>query len=145
MKTRFLRANDKPHIMTRARLKNIANSTKLPEDVLRFKAQRNRVVRLNKKATTTYFRDSTSGESSGKSFWDTCKLFFSEKGADSKSRIILVDHNEIVSGDQEIATVFNSYFSTITSSLPISRWNLDFIPSSDDPVINALNKVQGPS
>ena len=53
-----------------------------------------------------------------------------------------MDHGEIVSGDQEIATVFNSYFSTISSSLPISRWNLNFIPSSDDTVINALNKFK---
>lgn len=147
LKTRYLRANDKPHmnkslrkaIMKRARLKNIANSSKLPEDVLRYRVQRNLVVRLNRKAKLSFFNNSTN---SSKSFWDTCKPFFSEKGADINSRIILVDQGEIISTDKDIAATFNSFFSTITSSLPISKWNQTFIPCTDDPVLNALNKFE---
>ena len=142
LKTRFLRVNDKPHmtrilrkaIMTRARLKNIANSI----NILRLKAQGNLVVHLNKKIKTSI---SCKGVEVVKLFGRLAN-FSSQKKVLTRSRIILVDHNEIVSGDQEIATVFNSYFSTITSSLPISRWNLNFIPSSDDPVINALIKFK---
>ena len=148
IKTRFLRANDKPHmtkilrkaIMTRSRLKNIANSSKLPEDISRYKAQRNLVVHLNRKTKKSFYKSSTARGS--KSFWDTCKPFFSEKSAGHHSRIILVDDDEIISNDQEIATTFSNFFGNIISSLPISRWNLNFIPCSDDAVINTLNKFK---
>ena len=51
-----VRGNNKPHMtkelkkamMTRARLKNIANNTNRQEDIDRYKAQRNLVVKLSR-------------------------------------------------------------------------------------------------
>jgi len=68
--------------------------------------------------------------------------FFSEEGADSKSRIILVDQGNIISTDADIANTFNVFFNTIVNTLPISKWNGTFIPCSDDPVINILSKFK---
>ena len=55
-KTRFLRANNKPHmnkvlrkaIMKRSRLKNVAHCTMDPSDWARYKVQRNLVVNMNR-------------------------------------------------------------------------------------------------
>jgi len=57
-KKKFLRANNKPHvskvlrkaIMQRSKLKNIANKSGKPEDMVRYRKQRNLVVSLNRQA-----------------------------------------------------------------------------------------------
>ena len=54
-KTKIFRGNNKPHtnktmrkvIMKRSQLKNKANKTKDPKDILKYKKQRNYVVKLN--------------------------------------------------------------------------------------------------
>ena len=54
-KTKLLRGNHKSHIiktlrkviMKRSQLKNKANKTKDPKDILKYKKQRNYVVKLN--------------------------------------------------------------------------------------------------
>ena len=55
-KTKILRENQKSHfnkklckqMMTRSRLKNKANKSKNPSDIVKFKRQRNLVANLNK-------------------------------------------------------------------------------------------------
>ena len=62
-KTKILRGNQKPHfnktlrkkIMIRSRLKNKANESKNPIDIVKFKRQRNLVTNLNKQAKLQYF------------------------------------------------------------------------------------------
>ena len=67
MKTKLLRANNRPHvtkslrkaIMKRSRLKNIANLSNNPEDMVNYRRQRNLVVNMNRKAKKSLF-DSVS-------------------------------------------------------------------------------------
>ena len=62
-KIKFLRENQKPHynmklwkqIMIRSRLKNKANKSKNPINIVKFKRQRNLVTNLNKQAKLQYF------------------------------------------------------------------------------------------
>ena len=68
LKTKFLRANNKPHIskklrkamMTRTRLRNIAFKTKLPADMANYRKQRNLVINLNKRARKSFFQQRQS-------------------------------------------------------------------------------------
>ena len=70
-KVKILRGNHKPHynkslrkvIMKRSRLKNKANRSKDPVDVLNYKKQRNLVVSLNSHAKYKYFNEVSNTES----------------------------------------------------------------------------------
>ena len=62
-KTKIFRGNHKPHInktlrkaiMKRSQLKNKANKTKDPKDILKYKKQRNYVVKLKNQSKQEHF------------------------------------------------------------------------------------------
>ena len=56
-----------------------------------------------------------------KKFWKTFKVFFSDK-MKSSDEIILVEKEQIISKDDETATIFNDYFSTLATKLEIKQW-----------------------
>ena len=53
-----------------------------------------------------------------KKFFDTVKPLFSKSGM-GKQKITLVENNDIITEDKEIAEKFNNYFITSVSSLAI--------------------------
>ena len=57
-----------------------------------------------------------------KNFWKFCKPFFSNKTTDFGDKIILVEKEEVVSKNEEIATDFNYYVNDITKGLNIKKW-----------------------
>ena len=126
--------------MKRSRLKNIANKTKNPKDQANYRTQRNLVCNMNKKAREG--NNSNDPSLQCKTFWKACKPYFSEKGSDSRGKIILLENENILTNDYDIATVFNKFFSNITGSLAIPRWNLGFFSSSNDPVTCAIEKFK---
>ena len=85
-KTKIFWGNHKPHInktlrkaiMKRSQLKNKANKTKDPKDILKYKKQRNYVVKLNNQSKQEHF-DSLSPFLDSKPFWKSCKPYFSNK------------------------------------------------------------------
>ena len=149
LKTRYLRANKKPYmnknlkiaIMHRSKLKNIANKTNRPEDMANYKAQRNLVVNMNRKTKKDFFNN-TNIKEKPKSFWNACKPFFSEKSVGAGEKILLVEHDKIVSNNQDIATIFNKYFSNIINTLQICKWNSGFTPYTCGRVLNAIDKFK---
>ena len=100
-KTKIFRGNHKPHInktlrkaiMKRSQLKNKANKTKDPKDILKYKKQRNYVVKLNNQSKQEHF-DSLNPFLDSKPFWKSCKPYFSNKDSFGESKIIhLVSQN----------------------------------------------------
>ena len=77
--------------------------------------ERNRVVALRKKSLSTYF--SKNCTSKNKSFWSTVKPFMTDKNATKNGNIILRKSEEIVVNDKDVAEIFNTYFSTVASSI----------------------------
>ena len=137
LKTKFVRANNKPHIskdlrkaiMKRSKLKALANKTKYPEDVANYKQQRNLVVRLNKQAKKAYF-NSTNRKT--KHFWDAFKPKFSEKAGAIETRIQLLEKNILHTDSESIANTFNIYFNRITEQLDIPNWETQTLPFKSD-------------
>ena len=128
--------------MTRSRLKSIANKTGSLSDLQAYKRQRNYVVNLNRNAKRSFFNRLEVPSSSGnKKFWDFCKPLFGGK-ASYNSQILLVEDNNIVSDEETVASLFNSYFNTITQNLNLQPWN--FVPSNAiaDPVLTVVSKYQ---
>ena len=148
LKTKFLlRANNSPHmskelrqaIMKRSRLKNIANRTNSPEDLDKYRKQRNLVVSLNKKLKKALFDNIDLDNNGNKSFWKTCKPLFSKVDAIGE-RILLVEGDNVISKDIDIATVFNTYFNSITDTLEIPQWNANVSIVSLDLIDQAIEK-----
>ena len=72
-------------------------------------------------------------------FWKTFKPLFSSSQANNE--IMLVEGEEIISDDKQIAECFNSYFANIvdTLNIPPDVIAIDYEPI-DDPVLNPINK-----
>ena len=79
-KSKIFRGNQKPHInkilrnvfMKRSQLKNKANKTKSVDDLIKYKKQRNLVVKLYKNCKKEFF-DNLETKNNSKSFWNKCK------------------------------------------------------------------------
>ena len=124
-KTKIFRGSHKPHnnktprkaIMKRSQPKNKANKTKDPKDILKYKKQSNFVVKINNQSKQEHF-------DSLKSFWKSCKPYFSNKHSFGDSNIALNENSEILTENVKIAKNFNSYFESVTDSLELFDWPL---------------------
>ena len=130
LKTKSIRANDQPFVtkqlrkehMKRTRLRNKFKKNSSETNKRSYNLQRNLCVKLLKKTKTSYFENlKPSNISDNKNFWTTVKPMFSEKAASAES-ITLIENNKIVSVDQEVAEIFNSYFSNAVKSLNIENY-----------------------
>ena len=54
-----------------------------------------------------------------------------------EERILLVENTDVITSDEQIATIFNNYFNTITNSLNLKSW-------SSQPVLQGAtnNKIE---
>ena len=102
--------------MKRSKLKNKANKTKSVDDLLKYKKQRNLVVKLNKNCKKEFF-DNLEIKNNSKLFWDKCKPYFSNKHSKGDSDILLIEKDELLLKNKKVADVFNSYFQSITDLL----------------------------
>ena len=80
LNTRASKKVKRNHKVKRWRLKNKANKSKDPVDIVNYKKQRNLVVSLNSQAKSKYFNKVSNTESS-RPFWETWKPYFSNKHA----------------------------------------------------------------
>ena len=56
--------------------------------------------------------------SDNKLFWKSVKQFFSDKGSNS-SKITLVEEDNIISDEEEIANIMNNYFVNVAKTLDL--------------------------
>ena len=67
--------------MKRFKLKYKSNKPKSVDDLIKYKKQRNLVVKLNKNCKKEFF-DNVEIKSNSKLFWDKCKPYFSKGDSD---------------------------------------------------------------
>ena len=58
--------------------------------------------------------------SDNKLFWKSVKPFFCDKGSNF-SKITLVEENNIISDEEEIANIMNNYFINVTKTLNLKK------------------------
>ena len=125
---KWVKSNHKPHInkelrkavMKRSRLQNKANKTKNPIDISNFKKQRNYAVNLNKQAKFEYFSSYSSADS--KPFWVNCKHSFSNKYSEADTDIVLIENDDLILKNEEIAKTFTDYFGAIVDNIDFHHW-----------------------
>ena len=151
VKQRVVRANDKPYmtkvlrkaIMRRSFLKNKYQKLKTEEAQKAFKKQKNYTNRLLRKEMIKYWSNlDLKKYTDNKKFFDTVKPLFSKSVG--KQKITLVENNDIITEDKEIAEKFNDYFITTVSSLAITENKalLTDFSAISDPVERAVKKFE---
>ena len=103
LKTKIVRANNKPYVskelrraITRSSLKKIANRSEREEDVRKCEDQRNLIVKLNVKAKKQHFMSIQSKTiDNEKKFWKTVKPLFSNRNP-MREKITLIENGKIL-------------------------------------------------
>ena len=127
LKTKLLRANEAPY-MTKALKKAIMKRTELESKYYRtkcnldksiYKKQKNYVSRLYKNEIKKFYQNlDIKNFLDNKKFWKNVKPLFSDKGA-MRQQISIVQGNQIISDNKEVAETFNKYFVHVIDSLQL--------------------------
>ena len=127
LKKKLVRANHMPYmtkqhrkaVMKRSALEKRYYKSKSLVDEQAFKKQRNYCNRLYKREKRNYFNNLNLKEiTDKKKFWKTVKPFLSNKG-DFHKQITLIEGEEIISEDSEVAQKLNDYFENAVKLLDI--------------------------
>ena len=127
IKQRYIRANNSPFmnkilskaIMTRSRLRNKYMKNPNHENKSYYTKYRNYCTRLFRKEKKRYYNNlDINLITDNKKFWRTVKPLFSDKHF-SSNKITLLEGDEIISSDQEVAETFNSFFANVVENLDI--------------------------
>ena len=150
LKIKMLRGNNSPFmtkelrkaIMERTRLKNIYLKNKTENDKKKYTSQRNRCVSLLRATKRHFFANIDEKDvTDTKRFWKTVKPFLSHKSK-AKERVILIENNETIKDETEIANIFNEYFSTITQRLSLPTPPGEYVVSIGEPVLDTISKYR---
>ena len=151
MKENIIRANNAPFMnktlstafMTRSRLRNRFLKNPNKNNEVKFKKHRNFCVNLLKREKRKYYNSLYLKKiTDNRQFWKTIKPLFSEKQNFSR-RITLMDGDNIISNDADVAKTMNICFSTPIKNLEIMGYHgIDENITNLDPVHNAVNKFQ---
>ena len=117
----FMTKELRKEIMLRSKLKNKFNKERNHISWCNYKRQRNRCLSILRKTKKEYFNSFNIKQvSDNKLFWKSVKPFFSDK-ASNFSKITLVEENNIISDEEEIANIMNNYFINITKTLNLKK------------------------
>ena len=147
LKQEYIRNNNVPFmnkditkaIMKRTRLRNNYLKNRCDANRKAYNVQRNLCVSLVRKAKLDYYNKLNHKEvSDNKTFWKTVKPFFTDKGVNHDS-ILLVEENETISDNDEISEKLNNLFADIMKNLNISQYDDHSVNTDniDDPILRA--------
>ena len=129
-KKKHVRGKNKPFlnktlskaIMQRTKLRNKFLKDPTEHNKTSYTKQRNWCVSLLRKEKNEYFANLNEKDIiDNKNFWQTVKPFLSEK-LKSREKITLVENEELVSSEFDIAQRFNQFFSNIVKNLDIPKY-----------------------
>ena len=153
MKSKKQRANHKSYmtkalrkaIMKRSELATKYHKTKSIEDYNNYKKQRNFCSKLYKKERKKFYDNlDIKNITDNKKFWKTLKPLLSDKAKCGSSKINLVENDDILSTDKEIAEAFNNYYSNAVKSLNLQCDSEHLSDETDetDPIERAIKKFK---
>ena len=153
LKKKLLRANHSQYvtkalrkaIMRRSKLEKIYFKKQTNELLKAYKKQKNYCSKLYKKERKKFFDNlNTSVVSDNKTFWKVIKPFFTNKSTFGRN-IKLIEKEEILKDDTEIAEELNLFFSNAVKSLNIAENTYITNRVSDhlkDPATRAIEKFK---
>ena len=89
-----------------------------------------------------YGNRNTSVLTENRTFWNTVKSFLTEKSK-KVSKTTLIEDNQIISQDKQIAKIFNEYFITIPILNMPTNPEFEYSDSREgDPLLRIIGKYQ---
>ena len=150
LKKRYVGANQSPfmnkklskEIMKRSRLGNKFLNTKSDTDRKAYSKQRSYVVSLLRNENKNFYSNlDTKVVTDNITFWKTVKPLLSDK-VTKHSKINLVEDNEIISPEDQIAKKFSEYFKNIpVLNMPSNGYKCPD-SSEQDPILKILEKYK---
>ena len=149
LKEKYTRANNSPFmnkklskaVMNRSRLRNkfLRNPTDVNKSA--YAKYRNYCTGLFRKEKKLYYNNlNVNLITDNKKFWKTVTPLFSEKHF-CANKITLLEGDEIISEDAEVARKFNNYFSNVVDNLNIEGFKTDYIFKPElDNISNIIEK-----
>ena len=134
-KKKYVRGNNKPFtnealskaIMQRTKLMNKFLIDPSAANKFSYNKQRNWCVSLLRKEKKKYFANLIEKYITDyKKIWQTIKSFLSEK-TKSREKITLIENENLVSDDAEVANCLNNFFSNIVKNLEIPKYEVEMI------------------
>ena len=128
--------------MTRSRFQNkyLKNPNKLNK--LKYNKQRNYCVNLLRKEKRKYYNNlDVKLITDNKQFWKTMKPFFSDKN-DIHRKITLIDSDEIISDDANVAEKMNKCFTDAVSKLNITGYKTISSNIGNDNIYNSIQRFK---
>ena len=110
----------------------------------KYSKQRNYRVSLLRGTQRNYYSSlDAKSVTDNKKFWRTVKPFLSDK-TPSNAKITLIEDGEVISSDNEIANVLNTFFSNIVSNLNLPEYPISnpYYNKIRDPVLKAILKYK---
>ena len=130
--------------MNRTRLRNVYLRKRSDENRKKYSKQRNYCVSLLRRTKRNYYSSLDAKSVTGnKTFWRTVKPFLSDK-TPFNAKITLIEDGEVISSDNEIANVLNTFFSNIVSNLNLPEYPISnpYYNKIRDPVLKAILKYK---
>ena len=152
LKKKIIRGNHAPYmntilrkaIMRRTQLQTKFYKSKDNNDLKAFKKQRNYVSRLCKKQRKKFYNNiDLKLFTDNKKFWKNVNPLFSDK-CTTQSNITLVENDQIVTDDEQLANTFNDFFKDAVTKLNIEQ-NIEYCQSTvdiTDPIDAAIYKYK---
>ena len=151
LKIKYIRANNSPFmnknlakaVMTRSRLRNKFLKDPNDENRANYNKYRNYCTGLFRKEKRSYYNNlNIRLITDNKKFWKTVKPLFSEKYF-STNKIMLLEGDEIISDDVQVAKKFNTYFTNVVHKLNIEGYELNYCYNSElDDISDIINKFK---
>jgi len=125
--------------MTGTRLLNQYRKEDTIENKIAYNKQRNYCVSLNRKTKKDFYNKlDVKKITDNKQFWKTVKPFFSNKTVNSE-KITLIENDEVISDDQEIANKFSNFYASVVENLGIDNQNMKL---NDEDIENVIGKFK---
>ena len=127
--------------MQKTRLRNIYLKQLTEATKVAYNQQRNKCVTILKKSKRSYFESlHVKFVKDNKRFWKKISPLFSNK-IKSKEWITLIENDEIISSDIEVAKTFQNFFSTIVKNLNKQTDETHLSKTTqDNPVLACIEK-----
>ena len=121
--SRFKNKSLSKAIMLRSKFINIFLKNRTEENKRNYSKQRNLCVALSRKSKREYFGNLNEKKvCDNKKFWSVAKPLLSNNVV-SNEKITLIENNNIIKNNEKTATVLNSFFSNVITTLNIPQYN----------------------
>ena len=149
LKKKYIRANNSPFmnktlskaVMNRSRLRNKFLKNPTAENRTNFTKYRNYCTALFRKEKKLYYNNlNVKLITDNRKFWKTVTPLFSDKHFGTH-KITLLEGDEIISEDGEVAAKFNNYFSNVVNNLDIMGFETNYCYKPEiDNISNIIEK-----